>query len=913
MGLEIKKNKGNFEEKNKEANEELYDSLEYLRTIIGSSHDGIAVVGEQGKLEFGNDSFLDIGGWSKEEIIGQHFMNIVPEDIKDFILERWQEIENGIFKPYDIKVMTRNGLKYLYVSQARAEIKGKKKYICIIKDITENKRLELSLKDSEAKYRELFENADDIMYTLDAKGFFLTINNAGVKALEATMNEIIGSHVSRWLTPESMIVAGERLNKHISGISMDEIAVYEIVCKNGEHKWAELRTRPIKDGSKIIGIHGIARDITEKKRLEEQLKESESKYKDLFENADDPMFTVDTEGRFLDLNEAGLKMLGCARDELIGSSLSSWMTQESEAIASSAIEKYLIGEPVERPSILEIICKNGEHRWVEAKSRILKNGCRITGIHGIARDITEKRTMERKLIQYHELLKKNEERYKDLFENAYDPMYTLDIHGNFQKINNAGLKVLGGTLEETIGSHISRWLTPEGYKAATERLKNLASDKNVSESIIYELVPKYGEHKWAEIRNRAIKEDGRTIGFHGIARDVTEKKRLEQELLESEARYRDLFENADDPMFTLDASNFFLDLNHAGLKVLGCSKEEVIGTHISKWLTPDSFESAQIAIKKRLLGDPIESPSILELVCKNGGNRWAEVTSRVLRDGGRITGMHGIARDITVKRKLEQQLKEYHEKLEKSYEELKEADRLKTEFISNITHELLTPLTSIRGFAELLNDETVGTINDEQKRSLKIVLRNSDRLTRLIKELLDAAYFEQNKFKLQFGLVSINDIISKSVQDIYPQASDKQIAIIQDIKPLPKIWADEEKITRVFANVLSNAIKFTPQKGTITLTAVDDMDKIKISVTDTGIGIPSDKLLQIFDRFYQVDGSTSRKYGGTGLGLSICKSIIEGHYGSIWAESRGNGSTFHITLPKLLEKKKRSKKTNAKS
>ena len=108
--------------------------------------------------------------------------------------------------------------------------------------------------------------------------------------------------------------------------------------------------------------------------------------------------------------------------------------------------------------------------------------------------------------------------------------------------------------------------------------------------------------------------------------------------------------------------------------------------------------------------------------------------------------------------------------------------------------------------------------------------------------------------------------------------------------------------------MLSNAVKFTPQKGTIILTTVDETNMIKISVTDNGIGIPPDKLSRIFDRFYQVDGSASRKYGGAGLGLSICKSIIEGHYGSIWAESNCNGSTFYITLPKLLEKKKRSKR-----
>jgi signal transduction histidine kinase len=233
---------------------------------------------------------------------------------------------------------------------------------------------------------------------------------------------------------------------------------------------------------------------------------------------------------------------------------------------------------------------------------------------------------------------------------------------------------------------------------------------------------------------------------------------------------------------------------------------------------------------------------------------------------------------------------------------LLEADNVKTEFISNITHELLTPLTSIRGFVELLEDETMGKINAEQKKSLEIILRNCDRLIKLIKELLDTSNLENNKLGFQFGLVSLNSILSKTIHDIHPQANDKQITIIKDIQQLPEIWGDEERLVQVLMNLLINAIKFTPHKGKITIKAKGDIEHINISISDTGIGIPADKLNSIFDRFYQVDGSARRKYGGMGLGLSICRSIIDKHFGKIWAQSDGKGSTFHIVLPKLKYK-----------
>ena len=169
----------------------------------------------------------------------------------------------------------------------------------------------------------------------------------------------------------------------------------------------------------------------------------------------------------------------------------------------------------------------------------------------------------------------------------------------------------------------------------------------------------------------------------------------------------------------------------------------------------------------------------------------------------------------------------------------------------------------------------------------------------LIKELLDASNYENNKFGLKFNTVSMNLLLSKAIQDTFPQASEKQISIIKEIHPLPEIWGDEERLVQVIMNLLINAIKFTPSEGKIFVKAVEDIEELRISISDTGIGIPSDKLDIIFERFYQVDGSTSRKYGGAGLGLSICKNIIDKHYGSIWAESSGQGSTFHIVLPKL--------------
>src|SRR3989304_4102463 len=172
-------------------------------------------------------------------------------------------------------------------------------------NMTEKRRLKLEIIESEARYKDLFENAGEPMYTLDTSGCFQAINKAGLRILGAEKEEVIGSHISRWLTPESLKLSQEVLEKQISGECCEQPVVIEVINKNGEHLWGEIATRVISDGDRITGIHGIARDITEKLRLEQELLESEAKYRDLFENADDPMFTLDTNGNFLALNNAG--------------------------------------------------------------------------------------------------------------------------------------------------------------------------------------------------------------------------------------------------------------------------------------------------------------------------------------------------------------------------------------------------------------------------------------------------------------------------------------------------------------------------------------------------------------------------------------------------------------------------------
>lgn len=387
-----------MDEKIDEPHRLMYESERYLKAIIESSMDGITVVDEHGKFEFANDSFFRIIEWPREEIIGNYFMKIIQEDMKELCIQKWDNIQKGIPDDFEIRITTKSGIiKYVRIAHKLTIINGIKKVVSVTKDITETKKLEFSLKESEAKYRDLFEYAEDPMYTIDNQGFITTINRSGLKILGGSKEEIIGSHISKWLTPESLKSSMDILAKQMSGESLEETVLIEVITKDGTPKWGESKTRILKDGDTITGVHGIVRDITEKKKLEQELKESEAKYRDLFDNAQDAMYVLNKDAIVLKMNRIGLEILEYTIDEVIGTSIFKWLTPESIRIVEERMKIRLAGEPLNRTDEIEIICKNGEHRWIEIKTRpIIENG-NLIEIHGIGRDITENKKLRQKL------------------------------------------------------------------------------------------------------------------------------------------------------------------------------------------------------------------------------------------------------------------------------------------------------------------------------------------------------------------------------------------------------------------------------------------------------------------------------------------------------------------------------------
>lgn len=228
---------------------------------------------------------------------------------------------------------------------------------------------------------------------------------------------------------------------------------------------------------------------------------------------------------------------------------------------------------------------------------------------------------------------------------------------------------------------------------------------------------------------------------------------------------------------------------------------------------------------------------------------------------------------------------------------------MKDVFLSNVSHELRTPLTSIKGYTQNVYDESLGEINDSQKISLGTVLRNADRLRRLINSLLYISQAQAETIEYNFNECKMAEIMDSTIMDTIMLVEANDLQIEKKVpSDLPTIEADKAHLVDMLNNIVDNAIKFTPPGGMITLGASDEEKDLHLTVSDTGIGIPKELIPNLFRKFYQIDSSIRRKYGGTGLGLYICKKIVDAHSGEIWIESEPHkGTTVHIRLPKVRE------------
>ncbi len=287
---------------------------------------------------------------------------------------------------------------------------------------------------------------------------------------------------------------------------------------------------------------------------------------------------------------------------------------------------------------------------------------------------------------------------------------------------------------------------------------------------------------------------------------------------------------------------------------------------------PEKYRAAM----ERLRANPDET-TFDEFEDKVTGRVFQGFTSPVLDDRGGFIGRLWTLRDVTEQREL---------------------DRLKDDFVATVSHELRTPLTSMMGFLEMIREGEAGALTDEQKRFLAIVYRSSERLQRLVGDLLFVARLDANGLQLQFAHLRVDAIVSEALESVAALARSREVEVVSDVRKVPPVWGDRERLAQLIGNLVSNALKFTPPGGRMTVRAFADDGRAVIEVEDTGIGIPKSEQDRLFQRFFRSSTATEQAIPGTGLGLVISKAIAEAHGGTIGVSSdTGQGTCFRVELP----------------
>lgn len=482
----------------------------------------------------------------------------------------------------------------------------------------------------------------------------------------------------------------------------------------------------------------------------------------------------------------------------------------------------------------------------------------------------------------------------------------LDNAGNVQLWSPGAQRMLGWTSGELVGRarplELELLFVP-GYEAVGDQ-REVRLTRNDGAAIDL----KIWTRRWQEGTVTIFADNSLLRPTDPEVQQLLDREREALTRMRAERRFRELLEAAPDAIIEVDRKGCILTLNAATEKLFGYSREELLGQPVEA-LVPDHVRANHAGHRANYKSHPATRPMgsglVLEGRRKNGTTVPVEISLSPVKseDGFRVTA---IIRDVTERRQAEERLREaqasYTSELELRNREVERANRHKTEFLASMSHELRTPLHTVIGFSELLAEETRGPLNDDQKRYVNHIYRDSQHLLALINEVLDLSRIESGRLQLRRQTVDMGALLDDALSAVRPKVIEKSIELEADPCDGVFINGDPTRVRQVLYNLLSNAVKFTPGGGRIGVAAQVKEGFAQISVSDTGIGIPPEEHELIFEAFHQV-GEAGEALEGTGLGLPITRRLVEAHGGRIRVESQpGSGSCFIFTLPLAAEK-----------
>ncbi|HEY1760591.1 MAG TPA: PAS domain S-box protein [Bryobacteraceae bacterium] len=870
--------------------EALKHSEASYRAVFDASRDALLIADAQtGMLVDANPAALILLDRSMEEIRGLHQKDIhasedVPAGTEAFHRYRYEAgaTEHVVLRRDGTRVPVEIAASPMRDAQGRDLILG------IFHDLTEHRRAEEQLRESEERFRIMADCCPAVMWVTNAEGLLWFVNRAYREFFG-----IRGDQVERFKGRLPVHLDDEYDFRTAWKRSVERRMPFATEARvqraDGEWRWVATQGEPrFSQGGDFLGHVGLSSDITDRKQAEEALRESEQSYRRQFADNSVIMLLIDpADGQIVDANAAALVFYGYPRERLLAMRSSDIaLLPGSDAQQVLAPLQDMSGRLLQRQHRLA----NGSVRDVEVSLSQIQLGERIV-VHSIVVDITDRKRAEKEA-QW------SEARLRGITDSAQDAIIMMDPEGMISFWNPAAESILGYGAEEAIGKHLHTLLTPERYleahRAALPEFLRTGRGKAIGKTVELAARRRDGREIAIDLSLSAVSLNGKWHAV-GILRNITERQQAEQALRNSEEKFRQLAENMREVFFVATpAGDELIYISPAYEQIWGATCDSIYKSPMS-WaeaIHPDDRKRHQVMSERQIRGEPIDSE--FRIRTPDGLEKWIRTrTSPVRNEAGDLIRVVGIAEEITERKRYEAELIFAREGAEA-------ANLAKSRFLANMSHELRTPLNAILGFSELLMTEMDDQGVHEWDEDLQKIQRAGNHLSRLINDILDLSKIEAGKMRLSIEDFDIAVVVRDVVASLEPLAKKNKNEIEVFCEPAI-LHSDGMRVQQCLFNLIGNACKFT-QGGQVVIDVQREsgVDGVwyRIRIRDSGIGITREQLAGLFTAFNQGDGATTRKFGGSGLGLTISRKLCRMMGGDISVESiPGKGSTFILRIP----------------
>ncbi|MDP3814767.1 MAG: PAS domain S-box protein [Pseudomonas sp.] len=739
--------------------------------------------------------------------------------------------------------------------------------------------MEQQLREQQTYLRGLIESSVDGLITVDPSGTITDVNDRMCQMTGYKRGELIGTPFADYFTEPQRARDGvkETFDKEV----VTEYAL-TLVSRTRRLLQVSFNASVFRDAAgEVRGIFASARDITDRVRLEEQLREQQTYLRGLIESSVDGLITVDPEGFITDVNEQMCRMAGYAREELIGSPFKQYFTEPERA--DSGVKRTL-AEGVVTNYELVLRHKAGRKATVSFNASVFRGADgRMQGIFASARDISEQARLQTQLAE--------QQAYnRSLIEASADALFAIAPDGIVTDVNEEATRVTGYSRKHLVNSPFPEYFTePEQARLGVQQ--TLSEGRVLGYELV--LITRQGR-RIAVSFNAGVFTDaaGLALGILAAARDISGQKQLEQQLRDQQFYSRSLIESNIDALMTTDSLGIITDINQQMAALTGNNRDELIGTAFKNYFT-----------------DPARAEEGIRLVLREGKVTNYELTARA-KDGketvvsynattfndrdGKLQGVFAAARDVTERKRFEQTLQEKNLELEN-------ASLAKDRFLASMSHELRTPLNAIIGFTGTLLMKLPGPLTGDQDRQLSTIQSSAKHLLSLINDLLDLAKIESGKVEINLQRISCQSVIEEVASSLRPLAENKGLAFELNMPAADiALLTDRRALSQIVINLTNNAIKYSEQGQvciSLTRRRANGQGYVEIQVADSGVGIRDEDQAKLFQAFTQLDSSSTRRYEGTGLGLHLSQKLSDLIGGRVSFRSEfGKGSTFTLTL-----------------